>query len=135
MQIGVKVVPLACCAVEAGAASRLYLPYADDQVELLEFQPSAQYDVNLLVVAGTVTKQSAVVLKQIWGDLAEPKLAVAYGVCAISGGPYWDSYAVVNGAAEVIPIAAFVPGCPPPAATMIPAILQAVAAHLEAVQS
>jgi Ni,Fe-hydrogenase III small subunit len=41
----------------------------------------------------------------------------------------------VNGAAEVIPIAAFVPGCPPPAATMIPAILQAVATHREAVQS
>lgn len=135
MRIGVRVVPLACCAVEAGAASRLYLPYTDAQVELIEFQPDAQYDVNLLVVAGTVTKQSAVALEQTWSELDEPKLAIAYGVCAISGGPYWDSYSVVNGAAEVIPIAAFVPGCPPPAATMIPAILQAVAAHLEAVQS
>jgi NADH-quinone oxidoreductase subunit B len=135
MQIGVKVIPLACCAVEAGAAAKLFLPYQDADLELVEFSAEAEYDLQLLVVAGTVTQQSAVALQQIWDELAEPKLAIAYGVCAISGGPYWDSYAVVNGAAEIIPIAAFVPGCPPPAATMVPAILQAITDHREAVKS
>ncbi|MPN39715.1 NAD(P)H-quinone oxidoreductase subunit K, chloroplastic [bioreactor metagenome] len=43
-----------------------------------------------------------------------PARVVAYGACASSGGPYWDSYAVADGIGQFVPVAAFVPGCPPP---------------------
>ena len=80
-------------------------------------------DVNVLVVAGTVSKASQSALTEAWEQLPEPRVAIAYGVCASSGGPYWDSYSVTSGAAEFIPIQRFVPGCPPPRDTLIDAVV------------
>jgi len=58
-----------------------------------------------------------------WG---EPKVVVAFGACAISGGPYWDSYSVISGAHELVPVDIQVPGCPPGPEELAAALLQAV---------
>ncbi len=122
MQVGVKVLPLACCAVEIGAATEQFLPFMAEDLQLTEYAAGQTYDAVILMVAGTVTKASAPTIKAIWDELDGPKYAVAYGVCASSGGPYWDSYAVVPGAGEFLPISIHIPGCPPSAATLIPAL-------------
>lgn len=122
MQVGVKVLPLACCAVEISAASDQFLPHTVDDLHLREYSADATYDAVVLMIAGTVTKAAAPAIKAIWDELEGPKYAVAYGVCASSGGPYWDSYAVVPGAGEFLPVSMHIPGCPPPAATLIPAL-------------
>ncbi|MEY4312277.1 MAG: putative NADH-quinone oxidoreductase subunit [Actinomycetota bacterium] len=70
-------------------------------------------NANILVVAGTVTKALAPEVLKAYEYLNEPKVVVAFGVCAITGGPYWDSYSVLPGANQLIPVDINVPGCPP----------------------
>ena len=67
----------------------------------------------MLVVAGTVTTRLAPALVEAFAALPEPRAVLAFGACAATGGPYWDSYSVLPGAHEVVPVDAWVPGCPP----------------------
>ena len=99
---------LACCAVEATAVQLL-----DSAAELIEPRALEQASAHILVVAGTVTHALAATVKHAYEQLAEPKVVIAFGVCAISGGPYWDSYSVLNGADQLVPVDLMVPGCPP----------------------
>ena len=87
---------------------------------------SGDESANILVVAGTVTKALAPVVEAAYQNLAEPRIVVAFGVCAISGGPYWDSYSVLPGAAELIPVNINVPGCPPSPEDLSRALTQAL---------
>lgn len=99
---------LACCAVEFTAAigRGLLLP-----VE--EASPDDGEVLHVLIVSGTLTHAQAPALGDAWASLPEPRAVVAFGACTISGGPYWDSYAVVPGIDGIVPVARFVPGCPP----------------------
>ena len=49
---------------------------------------------------------------------------VAFGECAICGGPFWDSYSVINGVDKLIPVDIYVPGCPPRPEQLLLAILK-----------
>ena len=101
-------VGLACCAVEAMVASLTAaapvgtVPYAADG-----------RTVDVLVVSGTVTTRLAPLVRRTYDALPGPVVVVSLGACANSGGPYWDSYSVVPGVAEVLPVDVWVPGCPP----------------------
>jgi NADH-quinone oxidoreductase subunit B len=117
---GVQVIQagLACCGVEASAADLV----ANSGTQIIQpGQPA-----NILVVAGTVTKALAPVVKTAYENLSEPKIVVAFGVCAITGGPYWDSYSVLPGAQEVIPVDINVPGCPPTPEVLASALTKAM---------
>lgn len=100
---------LACCAVEAAEGVDLWR----SSRELSAPAESNEADLNVLVVAGTVTKTNADLVRRTYEQLAEPRAVVAFGVCTISGGPYWDSYSVVPGISDLVPVDLVVPGCPP----------------------
>lgn len=96
---------LACCGVEASSV---------DLIETAGATIATQNETaNILVVAGTVTKALGAKLEDTYAKLSEPKVVIAFGVCAITGGPYWDSYSVLPGANQLIPVDINVPGCPP----------------------
>ena len=68
---------------------------------------------DLLIVAGSITRRAAPLLQATWERMLEPRWVVAWGACAISGGPY-RNYATVHGLSRIVPVDVVVPGCPPP---------------------
>jgi NADH-quinone oxidoreductase subunit B len=112
---------LACCGVEASSVELVEAAW--NQTESVSKISSAQ---NILVIAGTVTHSLIPTVKSAFEALQEPRVVVAFGACAISGGPYWDSYAVVPGADQIVPVDIQVPGCPPSPEELATALLQAI---------
>jgi NADH-quinone oxidoreductase subunit B len=112
---------LACCGVESSSVD--LVANAWEQTQSVAKLSAAQ---NILVIAGTVTHALAPTVKSAYDALQEPKVVVAFGACAISGGPYCDSYSVVFGAHELIPVDIQVPGCPPGPEELAAALMQAV---------
>ncbi|MFH2111824.1 MAG: NADH-quinone oxidoreductase subunit NuoB [Candidatus Bathyarchaeota archaeon] len=68
---------------------------------------------DVMVVSGSVPRKVRDRLKRIYEQMPVPKFVVAVGSCAISGGVFQDCYNVMEGVDKVIPVNAFVPGCPP----------------------
>lgn len=110
----------ACCSVEWGASagSRWDL----ERFGVLEAFGSLR-QCDLLVVLGTVNRKMAPRLKMVWEQMPEPKWCIAVGACAISGGLYVDSYNVLQGIDEIVPVDVYVPGCPPSPHQILEAIL------------
>ncbi|MDI6868925.1 MAG: NADH-quinone oxidoreductase subunit B family protein [Coprothermobacterota bacterium] len=82
---------------------------------------------DILVCTGPVNEQIKSRLKRIYDQMPHPKFVVAVGACAISGGVFRGCYNTLGGMDDVIPVTAYVPGCPP----RPDAIIQGVYALLE----
>lgn len=67
---------------------------------------------DLLIVAGTLTRRQLPSLQELYARMVEPRWVMAWGACAISGGPY-DNYATISGLSRILPVDVVVPGCPP----------------------
>ncbi|GAB4031680.1 MAG: NADH-quinone oxidoreductase subunit B family protein [Elusimicrobiota bacterium] len=67
---------------------------------------------DVLVVSGPVTRQQAKRLKRIYEQMPEPKFVLAIGACACSGGVFDGCYSVLGGLDKIIPVSAYIPGCP-----------------------
>lgn len=100
---------LMCCAIEM--ATTMGPRWDTERVGVLARASPRQCD--LIWINGPVTKKMAPRIKRLYDQMPNPKWAIATGECAISGGPWWESYSVVRGADQVIPIDVYVPGCPP----------------------
>lgn len=111
---------LACCALEMMATSAAHYDIARFGME--RFSPSPRQS-DLMIVAGTLTRKMAPVLKRIYDQMPEPKWVIAMGSCACTGGVF-DSYAVTQGVDTLVPVDVYVPGCPPRPEALLEAIMQ-----------
>jgi formate hydrogenlyase subunit 7 len=86
---------------------------------------------DALLVTGPVGRAMQEPLRRCFDAMAEPRFIIAVGTCAISGGVHRDGYANANGVPEDLPVAAYVPGCPPHPWSIIHGILIAMGRDAE----
>ena len=99
----------ACCGIEfmAVLAARKYI--ARFGAEAIRFSPRQS---DLLIVAGRISLKMMPVLIRVYEQMPEPKWVVSMGACASTGGVF-DTYSVIQGVDQFIPVDVYVPGCPP----------------------
>ena len=100
---------IACCSLEmmtTGAAR-----YDFDRFGIMFRSSPRQADV--MIVPGPITKKMAPIVQRVYNQMAEPRWVIAMGSCAISGGTFVDSYNVLPGVEQILPVDIYIPGCPP----------------------
>ncbi|HOI27075.1 MAG: NADH-quinone oxidoreductase subunit B [Paludibacteraceae bacterium] len=110
-----------CCGIEFMCVAAARNDFARFGWEVTRNSPR---QADVIFVSGTIVYKMAPVLKRLYDQMAEPKYVIAIGSCSISGGPFIDSYHVVKGVDQIIPVDVYVPGCPPRPEAMLYGMMQ-----------
>jgi NADH-quinone oxidoreductase subunit B len=109
----------ACCGIELMATGASRYDVARFGAEAMRFTPR---QCDLLICAGRVVVRMLPVLQKIYMQMTEPKWVISMGACASTGGVF-DTYAVIQGIDQFLPVDVYVPGCPPRPETLIEGIM------------
>ena len=101
LHLGIK-----CCALEMAAAGASRF----DAERFGVFFRSSPRQCDVLLVNGPISKKFADPIVRLWEQMPEPKWCIAMGECAISGGPYFQSYNILEGVDTIIPVDVYIPG-------------------------
>jgi len=109
----------ACCGIEMMATFMSKYDASRFGSEVLKFSPRQS---DLLIVSGRISLKMMPVLQRIWEQMPEPKWCISMGACASSGGVF-DTYTLIQGVDQFIPVDAYMPGCPPRPEAFIDALM------------
>jgi len=110
------------CEVEVSALNN---PVYDIERFGIHFVASPRH-ADVLLVTGVATRNLELALQRTYEATPDPKVVVAVGACACSGGIFGDTYATSGGIMKVVPVDVFVPGCPPRPEALLYGLLLAV---------
>ena len=110
------------CELEIHA---LLNPYYNLEGLGIRFVASPRH-ADVLLVTGPVSRHMAVALRRTYEATPEPRLVVAAGGCACTGGIFGESYASLGRVANVIPVDVEIPGCPPTPTQLMQGLLAAI---------
>lgn len=111
----------ACCAMELIAAS--FSKFDFDRLGTFP-RPDPRH-TDVMILAGTITEKMKPLVRRLYDQMPDPKWVVAMGNCTVSGGIfYYDTYSVVRGADEFLPVHVYIAGCPPRPESLQDGVLQ-----------